>query len=47
MKLGDLIEIITTITGIKYLVSVYTKVTGKSCNCDKRKENLNDISLWD
>ena len=47
MKLGNLIEKITTITGIKYLVSVYTRVTGKSCNCDERKESLNDISLWD
>jgi len=47
MKLGDLIEKITTITGIKYLVSVYTKITGEPCNCEQRKEDLNDISLWD
>ena len=37
--LGDSIERITEITGIKKVVE---KVTGKKdCGCNKRKENLN------
>lgn len=43
MKLGDLIEKITTYTGIKWLVK---KIWGEDCGCDKRKEKLNDIELW-
>ena len=40
MKLGDLVEKITTFTGIKRFVDWYT---GNDCNCDYRKERLN---LW-
>jgi hypothetical protein len=36
MKLGNLIELITTIS----------KLTGKDCGCDDRKNKLNDIELW-
>jgi hypothetical protein len=43
MRLGDLIEIITTYTGIKWLVK---KLYKEDCGCDKRKEQLNDIELW-
>jgi hypothetical protein len=46
MKLGNLIEIITTYTGIKYIVKKVSKLLGKDCGCDKRKEELNDITLW-
>ena len=46
MKLGNLIELITTYTGIKWMVKKISKLTGKSCGCDKRKEQLNDIELW-
>ena len=46
MKLGDLIELITTYTGIKWVVKKISKLTGKPCGCDKRKEQLNDIELW-
>ena len=43
MRLGDLIEIITTYTGIKWLVK---KLYKEDCGCDERKEQLNDIELW-
>ena len=46
MKLGNLIELITTYTGIKWVVKKISKLTGKDCGCDKRKEQLNDIELW-
>lgn len=47
MKLGNLIETITTYTGIKYIVKKVSKLLGKDCGCDKRKEELNEIQLWD
>lgn len=43
MRLGDLIERITTYTGIKWIVK---KILGDDCGCDKRKDDLNDIQLW-
>ncbi len=43
MKLGNLIELITTYTGIKWLVK---KIWGKDCGCDERKNKLNDVELW-
>lgn len=43
MKLGDFIELITTYTGIKWLVK---KIWGDSCGCDDRKNKLNDVELW-
>jgi len=43
MKLGDLIELITTYTGIKWIVK---KIWGYNCGCDERQEQLNDIELW-
>jgi len=46
MKLGDFIELITTYTGIKWLVKKWSKLTGKDCGCDDRKNKLNDIELW-
>lgn len=47
MKLGNLIETITTYTGIKYIVKKVSKLLGKDCGCNKRKEELNEIQLWD
>ena len=41
--LGDTIEQITEVTGIKKAVEVFSKVTGVDCNCDKRKETLNKL----
>ena len=43
MRLGDLIELITTYTGIKWIVK---KIFGEDCGCDQRQEKLNDIELW-
>ena len=45
MKLGDLIHYITKYTGIKYLVDTIYKVKGKKCNCDKRRNKLNDLKI--
>jgi hypothetical protein len=42
MRLGDFVEKITIITGIKRL---FNWLTGNSCGCDDRKEKLN--RLWD
>jgi len=41
--LGDTIEQITEATGIKAAVELFTKVTGVDCNCDKRKDILNNL----
>jgi hypothetical protein len=41
--LGDTIEKITTATGIKKVVEAVSKVTGKDCGCNKRKDTLNRI----
>ena len=43
MKLGDLIEKITTYTGIKWLVK---KIWKDNCGCNDRKNKLNDVELW-
>lgn len=51
MKLGNIIEKITTYTGIKWLVNkiVVDWLGYESCGCDKRKEKLNniDLKLWE
>ena len=41
--LGDVVESITKVTGIKQVVKSVFDKTGKDCNCDKRKEKLNKI----
>jgi len=41
--LGDTIERITKATGIKKVVDTLSEVTGKDCNCGKRKERLNKL----
>lgn len=46
MKLGNFIELITTHTGIKWLVKKISKALGKDCGCDDRKNKLNDVTLW-
>ncbi len=38
--LGDTIEAITEVTGIKSLVKF---IAGEDCNCDQRKEKLNKL----
>lgn len=39
--LGDSIEKLTTVTGIKKVVETVSKATGKDCGCGKRKDTLN------
>ncbi len=41
--LGDTIEAITTATGIKKVVDVVSKATGKDCGCSARKKKLNKL----
>ena len=41
--LGDTIEQITEVTGIKTIVEKFSKATGVDCGCDKRKETLNKL----
>ena len=42
--LGDSIEKITRMTGIKSLAQMGAKVVGKKdCGCNKRKETLNKV----
>lgn len=43
--MGDVIEKITTATGIKKVVDTVSRVTGKDCGCAKRKEALNNPNL--
>ena len=43
MRLGDLIEKITKITGIRWIVK---KIWGDDCGCDKRKDKANKVKLW-
>tara|TARA_R110000796_G_scaffold31780_1_gene83911 strand:+ start:478 stop:624 length:147 start_codon:yes stop_codon:yes gene_type:complete len=45
MKLGDLMFHFTRLTGIKYLVDLYNKKTGKKCKCDKRRKQWNKLKL--
>lgn len=39
--LGDSIDKITTITGVKKVVEIVSKALGKDCGCNERKEKLN------
>ena len=41
--LGDTIEKITTVTGIKKVVDTVAKATGKDCGCKARKKALNRV----
>lgn len=43
--LGDTIEKITTVTGIKAVVDTVAKATGKDCGCGARKAALNNPNL--
>lgn len=39
--LGDVVEVVTRITGIKAITQAVAKVRGKPCNCGKRRAALN------
>jgi hypothetical protein len=41
--LGDSIEKLTEVTGIKKAVKMFTEATGIDCGCDERKETLNKL----
>jgi len=41
--LGDTVEKVTKLTGIKKVANVIQEVTGKPCGCNKRKEALNKM----
>jgi len=45
MGLGDLVEKITTYTGIRWVVYKLSKVFGFDCGCEKRKDSLNKIKF--
>jgi len=40
--LGDTIEKITKVTGIKKAIETVSKAVGKDCGCGKRKQFLNN-----
>tara|TARA_R100000655_G_scaffold91463_1_gene132191 strand:+ start:582 stop:740 length:159 start_codon:yes stop_codon:yes gene_type:complete len=39
--LGDVIDLATTVTGVKAGVKAVSKMTGKSCGCEERRDTLN------
>jgi hypothetical protein len=39
--LGDLIAALLKITRLDYGAKLYTRITGKPCNCEARKQWLN------
>lgn len=46
MKLGDTLEKIFIVTGIKKLVHFFTDQMGiDDCGCEERKEKLNNLKL--
>jgi hypothetical protein len=45
MRLGDLIYYITKYTGIKYVVDTYHKIRGSKCECENRRNKLNEIKI--
>ena len=36
--LGDTVEKLTTVTGVKKVVETVAKAAGKDCGCNKRKD---------
>ena len=41
--LGDIVDKVTSVTGIKSVVDKISKITGKDCGCQKRREALNKL----
>jgi hypothetical protein len=41
--LGDSIEKLTEVTGIKKVVEMFSEATGIDCGCDERKVKLNNL----
>ena len=44
---GDTVEKFTKATGIKQMVQIVAKATGKDCGCSKRKDSLNRAFPYD
>ena len=40
-RLGDVIDLATTVTGVKAGVKAVSKMTGKPCGCEERRDTLN------
>lgn len=45
LGLGDVIQKVTEATGIKTLVDTVSEITGVPCECEQRKEQLNNPDL--
>lgn len=45
LGLGDVVEKVTTVTGIKKVVDTVSSATGVDCGCSKRKKELNNPNL--
>ncbi len=39
--LGDVVNAVTTVTGVKAAVDAVSRATGKDCGCGKRRDRLN------
>ncbi len=42
--LGDVVEMVARRTGIKRIVDWRSRKTGKPCGCQKRKQQLNNLT---
>lgn len=40
--LGDVVEAVAKVTGVKAAVDAYSNATGKDCGCSKRRDKLNE-----
>lgn len=41
--LGDVVEVVTTATGIKAATDAVARATGKDCGCGRRRDKLNKL----
>tara|TARA_R110000751_G_scaffold158807_2_gene264497 strand:+ start:463 stop:705 length:243 start_codon:yes stop_codon:yes gene_type:complete len=41
--LGDIVDKVASVTGIKKVFEKVSKITGKDCGCKKRKDALNKL----
>ena len=39
--MGDVVDAITTVTGVKKVVEAVSNAVGKDCGCGDRKDSLN------
>jgi hypothetical protein len=45
MGLGDLVFYFTKYTGIRYIVKKISKLRGRDCGCDERRNKWNNIKF--